>query len=205
MITENLYTADCVRTFSGIYVNVINPTVDMFTIDDIAHALSNQCRFNGHLPKFYSVAQHSVMAALEIQKRHMICRMDMDMSDEDFNHYCETLSTFKDIWDYPDPPLNDLILSALMHDASEAYLADIPSPLKHHLDSYKIIEDQFMKVISEKFNFTYPLLPEIKVVDKKMLEYEWNNVMLEPTPIVECWSQEKSKEEFLKIYNQLCK
>ena len=50
---ENLYTPNCIRTFTGIYVNVFEPTPEMICIEDIAHALSNQCRFSGHLPTFY--------------------------------------------------------------------------------------------------------------------------------------------------------
>lgn len=60
MATENLYTKDCIRTVSGIYVNVFEPKPEMFVIEDIAHALSFMPRFAGHLRWPYSVAQHSL-------------------------------------------------------------------------------------------------------------------------------------------------
>lgn len=47
-------------TFTGIHFNPIEPTLDMININDIAHALSNTCRFGGHTKQFYSVAQHSI-------------------------------------------------------------------------------------------------------------------------------------------------
>ena len=49
-----------IKTRTGKWVDVFNPTPEMFCIEDIAHALSNLCRFNGHCKKFYSVAEHSV-------------------------------------------------------------------------------------------------------------------------------------------------
>lgn len=46
-------------TASGIQFDVLNPQPYQFEIHDIARALSHICRYNGHLPGFYSVAEHS--------------------------------------------------------------------------------------------------------------------------------------------------
>ncbi|GIV43995.1 MAG: hypothetical protein KatS3mg035_1118 [Bacteroidia bacterium] len=38
---------------SGILFDVFNPKIEDIDINDIAHALSNICRYGGHSPKFY--------------------------------------------------------------------------------------------------------------------------------------------------------
>lgn len=48
---------------SGRRIDLRNLEPADIRIEDIAHALSNLCRFNGHVPKFYSVAQHCVIVA----------------------------------------------------------------------------------------------------------------------------------------------
>lgn len=51
---------DGIRLLSGQMFDYANPRANPIDIDDIAAALSKVCRFSGHLPYFYSVAQHAV-------------------------------------------------------------------------------------------------------------------------------------------------
>ncbi|MCS3433675.1 HD family hydrolase [Klebsiella sp. BIGb0407] len=53
-----------IRTFTGQHVDYLNLKLEQINIEDIAVSLSNICRFGGHLPEFYSVAQHSVHCSL---------------------------------------------------------------------------------------------------------------------------------------------
>lgn len=54
---------DGISLLSGAVFDYNNPDRSGVNIDDIATALSNVCRFSGHLYQFYSVAQHAVNAS----------------------------------------------------------------------------------------------------------------------------------------------
>lgn len=124
---------DFVETRSGKKVNVQNPASDQFDIKDIAYALSNTCRFNGHCAGFYSVAEHSVAVALRLP--------------------------------------HELRLAGLLHDATEAYLGDIPSPIKQFLPDYKEMEHVFTVAIAKQFDVDL-FDPAIKAADLDALYTE---------------------------------
>lgn len=77
-------------------------------------------------------------------------------------------------------------LEALMHDASEAYLADIPRPIKGSLSNYAEIEHGLMTVIAEKYGFAWPVSKAVKSLDNGILLDEFAQNMA-PAPVP--WSQ----------------
>lgn len=56
-------------TASGKRFWPLDPRPEDVDVGDIAHALSNLCRFGGHTREFYSVAQHSVLVAQLVPSR----------------------------------------------------------------------------------------------------------------------------------------
>jgi len=54
---------DWFQTYLGNEFYIMDPKPEEIYIEDIAHALSNQCRYNGHSKYFFSVAQHSVLVS----------------------------------------------------------------------------------------------------------------------------------------------
>lgn len=119
---------------SGELFDLMRPERSRFEISDIAHSLSNQCRFGGHTPFFYSVAQHSVLVS--------------DLL----------------------PP--ELRLAGLLHDAAEAYIGDLTAPLKHLLPEYLAIEQSIERALFSAFGIDYPLHPDIKCADQRVLAAE---------------------------------
>jgi 5'-deoxynucleotidase YfbR-like HD superfamily hydrolase len=163
-----------IRTVNGNWVNVFEPDPDYFDIEDIAHALSNLCRFGGQIKKYYSVAAHSIWCCHEAEKRGMNKKMQ---------------------------------LTALMHDSSEAYLVDMPRPIKKRLKEYKEIEDNLMSELSKKYNFYWPMPIEIKEIDSYALQVEWDYLMVEKPDAkqINVYSIEDTANYFLYTYNKLIK
>lgn len=68
----------------------------------------------------------------------------------------------------------DIILAkwGLLHDAPEAYICDIPRPIKPHFPGYAEIETRHEKLIAQKFNLPYPIPSKVKEIDMRILKTE---------------------------------
>jgi uncharacterized protein len=115
-----LNSASSIVTASGLFFDPINPDPKKIRIEDIAHALSRQTRFTGHVRGFWSGANHSLLVSHLVAPEHA--------------------------------------LAAQMHDAYEAYLIDLPSPVKRHelFDGYTITEQFGHFAVADAFSLFYP-------------------------------------------------
>jgi uncharacterized protein len=109
-------------------------------------------------------------------------------------------------------------LWALLHDASEAYLIDLPHPLKHRSELgrlYREAEEGLEEIIRERFGLTGPAPAVVKEVDRAVLASERETLTMvawhwpelegvEPLPItIEPWPPEVAAAAFLERHERL--
>ncbi len=174
-----------IQTVSGRRINPFAPEPAQIEIEDIAQALSNQCRFGGHCRAFYSVAQHSCLLC------DLLAARDTEPS---------------------------ALLSALLHDAPEAYLVDLPHPLKHRSELgaiYRETEARLHEAICARFGLPFEPPPGLKELDRRLLATErralttvaWSWPELEgAAPLdlpIDPWAPPDAKREFLARFERL--
>ncbi len=111
-------------------------------------------------------------------------------------------------------------LAGLLHDASEAYISDIASPLKSspEMKFYKIIENNIQNVVNTKFNLPILMPKSVKIADVKLLVSEirdlMNNTHKECYSFIDNWDNvvsykiiplppHKAKQLFLQRFYEL--
>ena len=130
-------------TASGQLFDILAFDPFAITLEDVAHGLSNICRFGGHTAKgFYSVAQHSVLVS----------------------ELCDTADA----------------AAGLLHDAPEAYLGDVISPLKRQpgMETYRDIEAKMAHAVAVRFGLpTAAAPPSVELADRLAVFLEMEQLM----------------------------
>lgn len=136
---------DWIQTYTGRQFWPLEPRVEDIDILDIAHALSNLCRYGGHVEQFYSVAQHCVLVSRAVPQKHA--------------------------------------LRGLLHDASEAYLIDVPRPIKRSegMEAYREAEKRLEATIYARYGLSAEDPECIKTADNQLLRTEQRDLM-KPAP-----------------------
>lgn len=120
-----------ILTANAMRIDYVNPEPSQITMADIAHSLGNLCRFTGATKQFYSVAQHSCFVA----------RIVEDLLGG------EVTAEERDTVEF-----QDQLLAAMLHDAAEAYINDLASPLKQLMGGrYGWIDHGLTNVIFERY------------------------------------------------------
>lgn len=81
-------------------------------------------------------------------------------------------------------------LAALLHDATEAYVVDVPRPLKRYLPEYRGIEDRVWGAIAIRFGLDLEVPAEVKEADTRILLTERDALMRNAGR----WSQDDTYE-----------
>lgn len=144
------------QTYTGKMVDPLDLKHEQIDIVDIAHHLSLICRWGGATRWHYSVAQHSWLL----------------------------VEWWLNKFDYPKP--DDMVTAQqmLLHDAAEAYLGDMVSPLKTKLPEYQAAEWRAQQVIFERFGVPWPMRGAVQMADAQIRVNEAKALLLDPGSIL---------------------
>lgn len=158
-------------TASGARFELLAPNPAAVRLADVAHALSNVCRFGGHVRLFYSVAQHSVLVSRRLE------RLDEGLEAPSVQR------------------------AGLLHDAAEAYVGDVTRPMKQLLAlTFEGIEARVLRSVFAGLGIEFPdawVWSLVKRADVEALLTERRD-LLPPSPAsweedasgVQPWSEE---------------
>jgi hypothetical protein len=175
---------DWILTFTGKKFFPLSPRIEDICIEDIAHALSNICRFTGHCKEFYSVAQHSLLVTGEIGRSNLgnsqqqLAGLLHDASEA---YLCDIARPVKYTPSFFDYRVAERRLQAMIYNRFKV----VPDEaLIKRVDDYLLSVEAFF------------LMPGCA---------EWQSTVQEPEDwaSLSCYSPQKAKERFLKNFEDL--
>ena len=90
----------CIRTLSGQSLSLIKPDAGSILIEDIARGLAYKSHFGGHTPKYFSVAEHSLLVMSLLPpalKRNPVVRLAALLHDAPEAYIGDCVKPLKDL------------------------------------------------------------------------------------------------------------
>lgn len=179
----SLYQHEFITTFTGKRVNVVELRPEDICIEDIAHALSQLCRFTGHCRETYSVAEHSIIAS-----RHV----PVGLAFEALLH------------DAAEAYVNDLSRPLKHHPEMQGYIA-----IEQRVDH--VVRQAFGLPLFERPPYMHPTIKDVDnklvVTEARALlaESSWTagHPALDGVQPLFCWPAKRAEALFLSRYDQL--
>lgn len=140
-------------TYTGQVFRPLEPDVADVDLLDIAQALSLKCRWTGQCARLYTIAKHSLRVA----------------------NVAVALAKLQGIKDRAH--LQSIHDHGIMHDAHEAYLADLASPIKSLVPGWREIEDKIQNTILDYMGLDHSHgAPFVKQADSMLLWIEYREL-----------------------------
>lgn len=160
-------------TYTGKKFYPLAPRVEDIDIFDIAHALSNICRFTGHVKQFYSVAQHSVLAA---RQAPVWLKLSMLLHDASEAYLCDVSRPVKHSPGMEGYRIAEARLQGLVSRRFDVFFDD---PLVHEIDNRMLMTER-RDLMSSRHAWSVGNQPPYDIVVKP-------------------WSPRKAEREFLTL------
>ena len=168
-------------TYTGEEFTPLDPDIEKIRIEDIAHALSLLCRANGHLDRFFSIAQHCINCAAEAKAREYNTRVQLvclihDASEAYISDITRPVKYYLSEYKTIEKRLQDVIYTKFLGSP----LSEEDFALMHQIDNDMLIWEFDTLMTKTKIYNTVP-----KLASK---------------PIYECSDFEQVENTFLKVY-----
>lgn len=191
---DTWHRGDWMQTFTGRQFYPLDPQQYDIDIVDIAHALSMLCRYNGHVERFYSVAEHCIHLSYAVAPEHALWALLHDATEAYVGDMIRPLK--RSMPDYV--AAEDRIMMAIS--------------LRFGLTGgQRVVHDQYR--LGEMVGLVMP--PEVKAADTAILLDERMALLAEPPRpwstdggslgvTIRGWSPAEAEHRYLSRFSELC-
>ena len=192
--TQNTAWQFWIETYTGKKAYPLDFTKDMYCVEDVAHSLALQCRFNGHCNEFYSVAQHCVFVSKIVPKELALIGLLHDASEAYLGDLVKPIKRscgFTNLEHF----CNDYVSFSCAEDMILDHILGTTSPEDHN----KVKKADLIALAYEQKH----LMPGANGTWN-----EFNSEIIQRAdefPRLYCWPWQRAELEFLNRYKELTK